>query len=51
VFKRERQTIKRGSNSGAGRDRRQASVESRYDDLLSKAIRRREYEKKFGRAD
>lgn len=33
------------------RDRRRANNETRYDDLLDRAMRRRQYEKRFGRGD
>ncbi len=32
-----------------GKDKRRAVVESRYDDLLTKALQRRALEKRFGR--
>jgi hypothetical protein len=37
--------------ASADRGRRRAFNEARYDELLDRALRRREYEKRFGRGD
>ncbi|MGI6083640.1 MAG: hypothetical protein ACOYEP_12305 [Limnochordia bacterium] len=38
-------------SSAEGRPRRKAVNEARYDELLDRAMRRRQYEKRYGRDD
>lgn len=40
-----------GQSSAQERSRRQATNETRYDDLLDRALRRRQYLKRYGRGD